>query len=285
MSSDDIEAINTYIQGTTPRTPEATTLKAQWATFYNNLNFITKSLDSTFEDAENRRNIFNAANLAPADLQNAADLTAAQKIKRQAAIAASPALSPMQKAAAIAKNPNIPTTSGVPGSAIKRATIKQGSKGVDVIAWQQIIGVAADGNFGSGTVTATKAWQSKHGLTADGTVGPKTWSAAIGTPVQESATNNFSAGPTPFVGAAPKSPPFSPVSPSVSAHVAAVNAGTTPPPNAAVKAASALVASNPMHTVLKVGIPAIGLLAGGWLFGIPGALIGGAAGFFGSTKV
>ena len=49
--------------------------------------------------------------------------------------------------------------------------IKKGSKGNAVKVWQIIIGVTADGNFGSGTESATKTWQKKHGLAADGIVG------------------------------------------------------------------------------------------------------------------
>lgn len=37
--------------------------------------------------------------------------------------------------------------------------IKKGSKGNAVKVWQIIIGVTADGNFGSGTESATKTWQ------------------------------------------------------------------------------------------------------------------------------
>lgn len=58
-------------------------------------------------------------------------------------------------------------------------TIKKGSKGNAVKVWQIIIGVAADGIFGSGTESATKTWQSKHGLTADGIVGKMSWKAGL----------------------------------------------------------------------------------------------------------
>jgi len=54
-------------------------------------------------------------------------------------------------------------------------TIRKGDRGAAVTKWQQIIGVTADGNFGSGTDTATRAWQAAHGITADGIVGPATW--------------------------------------------------------------------------------------------------------------
>lgn len=58
-------------------------------------------------------------------------------------------------------------------------TIKRGSKGNAVKVWQIIVGVTADGIFGSGTETATKTWQKKHGLTVDGIVGPKSWKAGL----------------------------------------------------------------------------------------------------------
>jgi lysozyme len=56
-----------------------------------------------------------------------------------------------------------------------RAVIRLGSVGSDVSAWQNAIGVMADGVFGPITEAATKKWQSDHGLVADGVVGPKTW--------------------------------------------------------------------------------------------------------------
>ena len=58
-------------------------------------------------------------------------------------------------------------------------TIKKGSKGNAVKVWQIIIGVAADGNFGSGTESMTKTWQGNHGLTADGIVGKMSWKAGL----------------------------------------------------------------------------------------------------------
>lgn len=58
--------------------------------------------------------------------------------------------------------------------------IKRGSSGPDVALWQTIIGVTADGVFGSGTESATIAWQKAHGLYADGIVGTNTWAAALG---------------------------------------------------------------------------------------------------------
>ena len=58
------------------------------------------------------------------------------------------------------------------------AAIQKGSTGSDVVLWQKIVGVAADGQFGPNTDAATRTWQLQHGLTADGVVGPLTWAAA-----------------------------------------------------------------------------------------------------------
>lgn len=63
-----------------------------------------------------------------------------------------------------------------------RQTIRLGSKGADVTAWQTIIGAPVDGAFGPGTEAATMAWQDAHGLAPDGVVGPRAWTAAGETP-------------------------------------------------------------------------------------------------------
>lgn len=61
----------------------------------------------------------------------------------------------------------------------KMPTIKKGSKGNAVKIWQIIVGVEADGDFGSKTLTATKEFQKKKGLVVDGIVGPKSWKAGL----------------------------------------------------------------------------------------------------------
>jgi murein DD-endopeptidase MepM/ murein hydrolase activator NlpD len=58
------------------------------------------------------------------------------------------------------------------------STIRYGSHGDDVAAWQRILGVDPDGDFGPKTLAATKKWQAAHGLDPDGVVGPKTWTEA-----------------------------------------------------------------------------------------------------------
>ena len=52
--------------------------------------------------------------------------------------------------------------------------LKNGSKGNEVKALQEKLGLAADGNFGPGTEAKLKAWQTANGLTVDGVAGPAT---------------------------------------------------------------------------------------------------------------
>lgn len=84
------------------------------------------------------------------------------------------------------------------------ATIRRGSSGPDVVQWQGIIGVTADGKFGPATEAATKSYQKSNGLTADGIVGPATWGKALST---------FAPGP-PKASFAPPTPPPTTFAPS-----------------------------------------------------------------------
>lgn len=62
---------------------------------------------------------------------------------------------------------------------VKSNTIRYGSRGELVKAWQAILAIRpVDGIFGRGTRTATKNWQGRNSLTADGIVGPNTWKKA-----------------------------------------------------------------------------------------------------------
>ncbi len=61
---------------------------------------------------------------------------------------------------------------------MSRSTIRLGSKGHDVTAWQMVLGVKHDGHFGPATQLATEAWQRAHGLAPDGVVGARSWAAA-----------------------------------------------------------------------------------------------------------
>jgi peptidoglycan hydrolase-like protein with peptidoglycan-binding domain len=106
------------------------------------------------------------------------------------------------------------------------ATIKLGSTGPDVQAWQKILGVTADGKFGPQTDAATRTWQRAHGLTPDGVVGPKTWAAASGQTTAPTPSTTVTQGPgtvtLPEVVIAAAPPP-----PLTSTQIAAANSMPT----------------------------------------------------------
>lgn len=56
-----------------------------------------------------------------------------------------------------------------------QATIRLGSSGATVSAWQKVLGIAQTGIFDTNTLEATKNYQRAHSLDADGIVGPATW--------------------------------------------------------------------------------------------------------------
>lgn len=55
--------------------------------------------------------------------------------------------------------------------------LKKGSSGADVVRLQQLLGISADGIYGSGTENAVKNFQASKGLTADGIAGDQTLTA------------------------------------------------------------------------------------------------------------
>ncbi len=64
----------------------------------------------------------------------------------------------------------------------RRATLRMGSRGVDVTFLQQCLSargyrLAIDGIFGARTLEAVRAFQADNGLAVDGIVGAKTWKA------------------------------------------------------------------------------------------------------------
>lgn len=85
---------------------------------------------------------------------------------------------PRQAAAAspVAARPAAASPVGLP-------VLRQGSRGPDVVALQQQLGVAADGIYGPQTAAVVRAYQQSHGLAPDGVVGPLTW-ASLGRTVR-----------------------------------------------------------------------------------------------------
>ncbi|APR81314.1 Membrane protein [Minicystis rosea] len=74
------------------------------------------------------------------------------------------------------------------------STLRLGSSGPDVAAWQRTIGVPADGDFGPKTLEATRRWQAAHGLPDDGVVGPKTREKAGGSGGQQQEQQQQASG-------------------------------------------------------------------------------------------
>ena len=177
----DVRAINDYINRTKPDTSAAQTLKNQWLTWYSGLNAITIKMDSTFQEATNRRNAFNLANQkTPEQVQEYKEfLSRAIETDKQVR----PDLYKKADSAANFSNQKGMTVLSAKAGTVPsgaRPTIRQGSRGAAVSEWQKIIGVTVDGNFGPNTAAATRAWQSARGLEADGVVGTATWGAALG---------------------------------------------------------------------------------------------------------
>lgn len=152
--------------------------------------------------------------------------------------------------------------------------LAQGSSGAQVAAWQKIIGVSADGQFGPATAKATKKWQSDHGLTPDGIVGPETWAAASGavpstvlssiqTEIQKDQPFGLTYNDAPFAGAVGVTP-------------TGVDLGdvddprflqTAPPVGVPVQEASMFGAIGNLPTWAKVGLGVI--TAGGIVLSTP----------------
>ena len=62
---------------------------------------------------------------------------------------------------------------------IELSVLKQGSKGDQVKSLQKLLGIAADGSFGSITDNAVRAFQKAEGLSVDGSVGTQTWNRIL----------------------------------------------------------------------------------------------------------
>ena len=62
---------------------------------------------------------------------------------------------------------------------IELSVLKKGSTGEQVRSLQKLLGITADGSFGSITEKAVKAYQKAEGLAVDGSVGTKTWTKLL----------------------------------------------------------------------------------------------------------
>ena len=77
-----------------------------------------------------------------------------------------------------------------------RYVLKQGHSGDLVEALQEVLGLRADGIFGSKTRDAIKAYQIMKGLKGDGIVGPMTWKKLGLNPLEIEADTDITTGAT-----------------------------------------------------------------------------------------
>ena len=75
--------------------------------------------------------------------------------------------------------------------------LQVGSRGTEVQAVQQKLGIKADGIFGNGTKQAIENWQIANGLHVDGVVDSETWAKMFGPEAPKAATIS-STGPLPL---------------------------------------------------------------------------------------
>jgi len=114
------------------------------------------------------------------------------------------------------------------------STVKLGSTGPDVQAWQKVIGVTPDGKFGPQTDAATRSYQRAHGLTPDGVVGPLTWASAAGSTTAPTPTTAMTTGPgtvtiPEVVIAAAPPPPLTQAQKSAANSMPTIKLGSTGP--------------------------------------------------------
>lgn len=176
--SEDMDAINQYMRTKKIINNAAFPIKDDFIRWWDNLGFYDKNFSQDiYDEARTRRNKFDLANVKNeadrAEIQRV--ITTGQTTEQMQGKKRPPVLSTGEVGASTKKKTS---STGGTLTTSNRSMIKQGSKGDDVVAWQQILGVKADGNFGPGTYQATIAWQKAHGLKADGIVGPDTWRIA-----------------------------------------------------------------------------------------------------------
>lgn len=75
--------------------------------------------------------------------------------------------------------PHSATLAPAAGGTQAQITVERGDSGPAVARVQRILGLTADGIFGTRTANAVKAFQASKGLTADGVVGPRTWAEIL----------------------------------------------------------------------------------------------------------
>jgi peptidoglycan hydrolase-like protein with peptidoglycan-binding domain len=219
---DDAEAIYVYMKNATPKTDSASTMRAQFLTWYQNSSWYNKNFDTKwYDELRSRRNAFNLANA----------VTPQQKAQVEQILTKGLTAEEMQGKA----RPKIDVKTGMVGKSISnppvmiapglKRNLKKGLQGEDVKQWQTFLGLTpATGYFDALTDTRTREYQKKNALVVDGIVGKNTWSAAF--PIQKA----------PF--APPPTVTSSPPALTSTAKVPPRTSSSTPKPQAAKPVAS-----------------------------------------------
>jgi len=251
--SDDIDAINAYFNATVANTPAAAKIKADFLDQYANLGWFDKNTSSSVYDSiRSQKNAFNIANaVTEADKAKVTQVLTSGLTTEEMGGQARPNIDLVTGKVTQAKAPPAP-------GAAKHATIRQGSKGADVIAWQNVLSMKPDGVFGPALVSATKTFQKAHGLTVDGVVGPMTWSAAIGKPVAEAPVDKLSpTGATAAINT-PRGVTFTPTpsapKPNIATGGVPVTAAQLAANSAAGKTSAAVTAAKTKIQSVEAGI-------------------------------
>jgi peptidoglycan hydrolase-like protein with peptidoglycan-binding domain len=199
-----LRGVYDYISAKETVSPAGAQLKGEFIIWYNGLNVLARTSETTRQEAVNRRNAFDVANV-----KSAAELEQVKQV-----IAQKPAVEEIKNVPVKTDSAgNYPKQNGttvasadkelVPPNA--RPTIRRGSEGEAVKVWQGILGspITPDGKFGKVTEQATIAWQKSRGLKADGIVGTRSWTTALSNsppvaiPFEQAATTKVSGTDTP----------------------------------------------------------------------------------------
>lgn len=198
-SESSLKGVYDYIASKETVSAPASQLKGEFIIWYGGLSPLAKVSETTRQEAVNRRNAFDVANVKSVEeLEKVKQIIAAkpavEEIKNVSSKTDAAGNYPKQNGTTVASADK----EAVPPNA--RPTIRKGSEGEAVKVWQGILGppITPDGKFGKITEQATIAWQKSRGLKADGIVGTGTWTTAfsntppVAIPFQEAAVTKVS---------------------------------------------------------------------------------------------
>ena len=251
--SEDMDAINRYMRTTPLVTPEAFQIKDAFIRWWDNLNFLDRTLSqAAYDEARTRRNQLNIANQkTERDKAEMKEVIARGSSTEEYQGGKAP---PIDKATGrvgtqvskptVAPTPSTMPDKNTPTVGKTRAKLQLGSRGEDVHEWQKFLGISpTTGYFGEVTVAKTKNYQKSNGLKDDGIVGPMTWAkafpgAAAEPMVPEAVAFAPAPAPSPPLGNSPTkkvNPPPKPPAPKPPAQKPPTATASNKPPTSTFK--------------------------------------------------